>query len=125
MIDTPGLAGDLWANYRLAVDRLESPGMVRVLLECVGALRFSPNSLSRVYATGNPLTYGWGSEASAVASVVEEVRILQSIVAAAFSKKAPDVERYQGRPEFYQLMVERETDMFSAFASLGLPVTRQ
>lgn len=106
--------------------------MVRVLYECVGALKYCPNSVSRVYETRNPLMYGWGSQESAVASVVEEVRVLQSIVAAAFSKKAPDVERYQGRPEFYQVSLERErkrrereTDMFSAFASLGLPVTRQ
>lgn len=92
------VAADMWALYRLRVADCVDAATYSLFVQLLERLNYEEKSMWRAHSAGYPGLFSWGKNVEVLASLVEEVRVLQGVVIAMVSKKRPKVERYEGRP---------------------------
>ena len=103
MLSTPNLAGDLWALYRFEVSMVDSPERYLLARQLVERL-------------------GWGPEATALATVVEEIRMLRADLRGVLGGKEDELEvnAYEGRPGVEVKDESTPKTLAEAFDRLGV-----
>ena len=100
MLSTPNLAGDLWALYRFEVSMVDSPERYLLARQRVERRGWERGSLVRKDMWEDNRWKDWGPEATALATVVEELRMLRADLRGVLGGKEDDlvVTAYEGRP---------------------------
>jgi hypothetical protein len=100
VLSTPNLAGDLWALYRFEVSMVDSPERYLLARQLVERLGWERGSLVRKDMWEDNRWKDWGPEATALATVVEEIRMLRADLRGVLGGKEDELEvnAYEGRP---------------------------
>lgn len=91
----------MWALYRITVDDLTTPAMVRVFCDLLERIPYESAARSRAEQAGDEKLYGWSAKTAALACIVEELRATQLLIAhiVGGNKKIAETEPYQASPD--------------------------